>query len=222
MTVERKVNIMKDLILIGASGYGREIYDMIERLNKDVKAYNVLGFIDDNKDIWGTEINTVKVLGGSEYVKKHFVNKSVCAVITIASASVKRKMVEELDGYVEWETLIDPTAIVSNYCHIGKGSLIGAFSQVGPNATIGEFCSILYACSVGHDAILEDYVSAMDYCDITGYDYLEEGVYLGSSVAILPNLRICKNAVIGGGAVVVKDLLEQGTYTGVPAKLMKG
>lgn len=212
---------MKNLILIGASGYGREIYDMIERINKKEKKYNVLGFIDDNKEIWDTKINTLKVLGGLDYVKEHFYGEKVHAVIAIASADVKRKIVNELDKYVKWETLIDPTAIVSNYCTIGKGSLIGAFTQVGPNSKVGEFCSILYACSIGHDAILEDYVSSMDYCDITGYDYLEEGVYLGSSVAILPNIRICKDSIIGGGTVVVKDLLEKGTYIGVPAKLMK-
>lgn len=212
---------MKDLILIGASGYGREIYDMLERINEKEKKYNVIGFIDDNKEIWGTKINTVEVLGGIDYVKENFRDKDVYAVIAIASAAVKRKIVKELDEYVEWESLIDPTAIVSNYCNIGKGTLIGAFNQIGPNSKVGEFCSLLYACSVGHDAVLEDYVSAMDYCDITGYDYLEEGVYLGSSVAILPDIRICKNSIIGGGAVVVKDLPEQGTYTGVPAKLMK-
>ena len=60
---------MKDLILVGASGYGREIYDMIERINDRKHVYNVIGFIDDNPEIWGTKINTVPVLGGVEYVK---------------------------------------------------------------------------------------------------------------------------------------------------------
>ena len=150
---------MKDLILVGASGYGREIYDMIERINDRKHVYNVIGFIDDNPEIWGTKINTVPVLGGVEYVKEHFKEECMYAVLTIAAADIKRKIVNELDGYVTWETLIDPTAIVSNYCSIGKGSLIGAFSQVGPNSKVGNFCSVLYACSVGQDAQLEDDVS---------------------------------------------------------------
>lgn len=208
---------MKDLILIGASGYGREIYDMLERINEKEKKYNVIGFIDDNKEIWGTKINTVEVLGGIDYVKENFYDKDIYAAIAIASAGVKKRIVNELDKYVEWETLIDPTAIVSNYCNIGKGTLIGAFNQIGPNAKVGEFCSILYACSIGHDAVLKDYVSVMDYCDITGYDYLEEGVYLGSSVSIIPSIRVCKDSVLGAGAVVCKDIIETGTYVGVPA-----
>ncbi len=212
---------MKKLVLIGASGYGREVYDMLERINQKENTYNIIGFIDDDKSLWGKMINGVKVLGGIEYLKSNYLNERIYAAITIASADVKRKIVRELDNYVIWESLIDPTAIISKYCNIGKGTLIGAFSQIGPNSQIGDFCSILYACNVGHDAVLEDYVSAMDYCDITGHAHLEEGAYLGSSVAILPDIRICKNSVIGGGAVVVKDLIEQGTYTGVPAKLMK-
>lgn len=212
---------MKNLIIIGASGYGREIYDMIERINEKKDKYNVIGFIDDNEKIWGTEVNTVSVLGGMDYLKKNFNKKEVSAVLAIASADVKKKIALELDEYVQWETLIDPTALVSKYCKIGDGSLIGAFTQVGPNSIVGKFCSILYACSIGHDAILEDYVSVMDYCDITGYDYLEEGVYLGSSVAILPGLKVCKESVLGGGTVVVKDILEKGTYVGVPARLIK-
>lgn len=209
---------MKDLILIGASGYGREINDMIERINEKEPTYNLLGFIDDNSELWGTVINGVEVLGGLDYVKENFQNKAVCAAITIASANVKRKIVKELDEYVSWENIIDPTAIISKYCEIGQGNLIGPFTQIGPNSKVGDFCSIVYCCSIGHDAILEDYVSAMDYCDITGYDYLEEGVYLGSSVAILPSIRICKDTTIGGGGVVVKDILAQGTYIGVPVK----
>lgn len=212
---------MKDLIIIGASGYGREIYDMIERINEKEEKYNILGFIDDNEKIWGTEINTVNVLGGTDYVKKHIRKKEVSAVLAIASADAKKKIKSELDEYVQWETLIDPTAIVSKYCNVGKGSLIGAFTQIGPNSIVGDFCSILYACNIGHDAILENYVSIMDYCDITGYDHLEESVYIGTSVAILPGIRVCKESVLGGGTVVVKDILEKGTYVGVPARLIK-
>lgn len=211
---------MKDLVLIGASGYGREVYDTIERINKNKPTYNVVGFIDDDEKIWETKVNGIEVLGGIDYIKNNFKDKEIYATITIASADVKKKISSKLEKYVTWENIVDPTALISNYCHIGKGTLIGPYSQVGPNSKVGDFCSVLFGCSIGHDAVLEDFVSVMDYCDITGYDYLEEGVYLGSSVAILPNIRICKDSVVGGGAVVVKNLLETGTYIGIPAKKM--
>ena len=43
---------MKDLIIVGASGFGRELTQYIEDINyaNDVKQWNLLGYIDDNPD----------------------------------------------------------------------------------------------------------------------------------------------------------------------------
>lgn len=213
-------NIMKDLIIIGASGFGRGVYDMILRINEKEKTFNVLGFIDDNEALWGNKLNGLEVLGGIEYAKEHF-DKNVAGTIAIASAGIKRKIVEELNDLIEWVNIIDPTALVSGFSTVGIGNIVGPYTLLEANCKLGNFCSIVYSCAIGHDAVLEDYVSIMDYCDITGYDYLEENVYLGSSVCIIPNKRICKNSVLGAGAVVTSDITEAGTYVGVPAKLIK-
>lgn len=212
---------MKDLIIIGASGHGREVLDIIERINDVKPTYNILGFVDDNEAIQGHSINGIKVLGGLSYLKEFLLNRKIFVVIAIANADIKRKISSELEGIALWTNIIDPTVIVSKYCSIGYGNVIGPYSWIGPNSQIGNFCDCVFACSVGHDVIIEDYVSIMDYCDITGHDYLEAGVYLGSSVAIIPGIRIAQNCILGAGAVVVKDISEQGTYTGIPAKRLK-
>lgn len=211
---------MKDLIIIGASGFGRSVYDMIIRINENKKKYNVLGFIDDNQQMWGQIINGLEILGGSDYVKKNF-KKDVLAIIAIASADIKKRIATDLNDYVEWTNIIDPTALVSKFSTVGIGNIVGPYTLLESNCRLGNFCSIVYSCAIGHDAVLEDYVSIMDYCDITGHDYLEENVYLGSSVCIIPDIRICKNTVIGAGAVVVRNITEAGTYVGTPAKLIK-
>lgn len=212
---------MKDLIIVGASGHGREVLDIIERINDINPTYNILGFVDDNSEIQGNIINGVTVLGGISYLKKLLCEREIFVVIAIANADTKRKLSKELEGLALWTNIIDPTVIVSKYCSLGYGNIIGPYSWIGPNSKIGNFCDCVFACSVGHDVVIEDYVSIMDYCDITGHDYLESGVYLGSSVAIIPEIKIVKDCILGAGAVVVKDIVEQGTYTGVPAKRLK-
>ena len=59
---------MKDLIIIGASGFGREVAWLVERINKMAPTWNVIGFMDDNEDIQGTIINGHKVVGKSNDV----------------------------------------------------------------------------------------------------------------------------------------------------------
>ena len=46
---------MKELIIFGASGFGREVAWAAERMNKITPTWNLLGFMDDAEIIQGTE-----------------------------------------------------------------------------------------------------------------------------------------------------------------------
>lgn len=50
---------------------------------------------------------------------------------------------------------------------------------------------------------------------------IEDDVWVGARVIVMPGLRISKGSVIGAGSVVTKDTIEFGIYGGVPAKLIK-
>ena len=50
---------------------------------------------------------------------------------------------------------------------------------------------------------------------------IEDGVWIGDKVTILPNVRIGKNAVIGANSVVTKDIPENCVAGGIPAKIIK-
>ncbi|MCR5448767.1 MAG: transferase, partial [Solobacterium sp.] len=71
---------MKDLIIFGASGFGREVAWLTERINAQSPTWNFLGFIDDNSEIQGTFINGYKVLGTSADIVKYPEAYYVCAV----------------------------------------------------------------------------------------------------------------------------------------------
>ena len=54
---------MKDLIIIGAGGLGRETIWMTERINAVSPEWNILGFIDDKPSYKGKIIDGYRVLG---------------------------------------------------------------------------------------------------------------------------------------------------------------
>jgi acetyltransferase-like isoleucine patch superfamily enzyme len=58
----------------------------------------------------------------------------------------------------------------------------------------------------------------MSHCDITGCDVLEDGVYVATSVAIIPSVTVGKDAFLGAGSVVVKGVPEGVRVFGNPAK----
>ena len=51
--------------------------------------------------------------------------------------------------------------------------------------------------------------------------YIEDDVWLGLRVVVMPGVRIRKGCIIAAGGVVTKDTIESGVYGGVPAKLIK-
>ena len=100
---------MKDLIIFGASGFGREVAWAVERINKASPTWNLLGFMDDNEDIQGTEINGYKVLGKTTDIGKYPDVYFVCAV---GAAKVRERIIRNLKSVnpdVKFGTVIDPS-----------------------------------------------------------------------------------------------------------------
>ena len=67
---------MRDIFIIGAGGVGKEVAFIIEQVNIKTHKWNILGIVDDDKSLWGTEINGYKVLGGLSVLEK-FKNQDI-------------------------------------------------------------------------------------------------------------------------------------------------
>lgn len=212
---------MKDLVIIGAGGFGREVADTVRSINQVKKTYNLLGFVDDDEQLKNKTINDMIVLGNREDLKALCISGKIHAAIAIANAQIKREIARDLDGFVTWENIIHPTAQVSDYCEMGTGNILQAFSLVGPNTRVGNHCMLNTKSAMGHDARIDDYVSAMSLCDITGGVHLKEGVYLALGVGIIPGITVGEGAYICAGSIVFKDVEAGATMIGNPAKRVK-
>jgi len=215
------MKMVKDLVIIGAGGFGREVADTVRCINRQKETYHLLGFIDDAEHLKNKTINELTVLGNREDLKRICSGRKVYAIIAIADAGLKRAIAEDLDGVVLWENIIHPTAVVSDYCEMGAGNILQAFTIIAPNTVIGSHCMINTRSGMGHDARMEDYVSVMSLCDITGGVCLKEGAYLALSVGIIPGVTIGKEAYLCAGSVVFKDVEPGATMIGNPAKRVK-
>lgn len=208
---------MKDLIIIGASGFGREVAWLVERINRINPTWNLIGFIDDNESIIGTEINGYKVLGKisqySEYPNAYF----VCAV---GSSKIRKQIVQRLVG-AKFATLVDPTVETSDSNTIGEGSIICANTILTVNITIGKHVIINLDCTVGHDSVLRDFITLYPSVNVSGGANYGECVELGTGSQIIQYITIGKGTIVGAGSVVVKELPEECTAVGIPAKPIK-
>jgi sugar O-acyltransferase (sialic acid O-acetyltransferase NeuD family) len=235
---------MKDLYIIGAGGFGREVADIVHAINARAPAYRLAGFIDDDETLWGSVKNDIPVRGGREYLKKLSIPAApdapgisnatdtsgspeipcapaAHAVIAIADAKIKEDLAAYLRGAVVWENIVHPTAVVSAYSEMGRGNIVQAHAFVSANTRMGDHCMINTKSALGHDAVLEDYASVMSYCDVTGNVHIEKGAYLATSVSVIPSVRIGEYAYVCAGSVVLKDVEANAVVIGYPAKRIR-
>lgn len=202
----------KSVVIIGASGHGKVIADII--VNSGDK---VLGFLDDADDVQGKKIIGFPVLGKIA----DYDNYRDCEfVIAIGNPYIREKIAIELP--VKWYTAIHPTAVISSLdVEIGEGTVIMANAVVNPSARIGKHCIINTGAIVEHDNILEDYVHLSPNVTLAGIVKVGKSTHIGAGSCTKQVLNIASDCIIGAGSVIVKDITESGTYVGVPARKIK-
>jgi sugar O-acyltransferase (sialic acid O-acetyltransferase NeuD family) len=209
---------MKKLVIIGVGGFGREVAWLVERINNVNETWDLLGFVDDNIEIKGNLVGNYSVLGDTNWLSNQ--NDDIFAVCAIGSAKVRKKVIQKLDN-VRFATLIDPSVIMSNRKHIGEGCIICAGTILTVDFILGDHVIVNLDCTIGHDAVLKDFVTLYPSVNVSGNTVIGECVEMGTGSLIIQGLTIESETIVGAGAVVVKDLPSKCTAVGSPAKPIK-
>ncbi|MCX7747151.1 MAG: acetyltransferase [Clostridia bacterium] len=211
---------MKDLIIIGAGGVGRETAMLIRDINKVKPEWNVLGFVDDDEKLSGTTIEGTKVIGSVDFINSF--NRDIYVICSVSNPKIKQKIISRLDkDKLRFARLIHPTAVISDDCVIGEDVIIQAYCVITTNVNIGSHVQINPQCGIGHDSEIRDYTSLYWNVNISGNVTIGEGCILGTKATIIQGLRIGDGAIIGSSANVIRDMPANSTAVGNPARVIK-
>lgn len=209
---------MKDIVIIGAGGFGREVAWLIEDINKSKLEWNIIGFVDDNEKIQGSEVNGYRVIGNIDWLKK----QDLFVVNAIGNPTIKKEIINRLDGSKNrYPVLIHPSVIYPQNIEIGEGSILCAGVVITVNVNVGNHVIINISSTIGHDVCIGNYSTILPNVSVSGFVKIDECVSIGTGSAIIQNLSIGKNTVVGAGSVVIKDIEKNSTAVGVPAKVIK-
>lgn len=92
---------MKDLVIVGAGDFGKAIAWLVEHINQHGEKYNILGYVDDNKELQGKILNDYPVIGGTDYLRRLSSEQKIFGVVSVQNPVIKRKIVESRE-YGEW------------------------------------------------------------------------------------------------------------------------
>ena len=197
---------MRQLIIIGASGHGKVVADCAAK-----NGYENIIFLDDDKNV--THCGKYKVVGRS----KEAARMSGDVIVAIGTANFRRKIQTSI-AENRLSTLIHPEAVIGDDVEIGVGSIVMAGVVINSGSRIGKGVIVNTSSSIDHDCMIGDFVHVAVGAHLAGSVLVDDNSWIGAGAIINNNLHVCSSCMIGAGAVVVKNIEEEGTYVGVPAK----
>lgn len=208
------------MIIIGAKGFAKEVLEVCHQ-NGDI---DNLAFYDDvNNDVRGKLYDFFPILKSIKEAKAYFQNTDRRFTIGIGNPELRQKLYNkfiELGGV--YCSTIASTSIIGHYgnsieagCNIMQKTIITNDVRVGKGVIINQLSSI------GHDVIIGDFVEICPSVSVSGNCTIGKKTFIGTNAVILPKITIGENVIIGAGSIVTKNLPDNCTAVGIPAKIIK-
>ena len=199
----------RGIVIVGASGHGKVIADIAKK-----NGYNEIVFLDDNELL--KESNGYPVVGTSKDASKYCISDFIVA---IGNARIRQDVQNRLaEAGLHLTTLIHPNAVIGENVSLDEGTVVMAGAVINPCTKIGKGCIINTCASVDHDCTIGDFSHVSVGAHIAGKVTIGDHAWIGIGGVVSNNIEITGDCMIGAGAVVVKDIMESGTYVGVPAR----
>lgn len=203
---------MQPLILLGDGAFAEEVADLIE----DIGGYDLLGFARNlpfesaPRQVLGKPVFSVEEM-------RPYVND--CLVVGAIGSPKRASFLTEVESLgFRFATLIHPLARVSRTASIGPGCVIGPGSQVSAHATLAGHVLVNRGVLIGHHVRIDAFATLSPGANIAGKVHIRHSAYVGMGALVLDNRIVGARATVGAGAVVTRDVDEDITVVGIPAR----
>ena len=201
---------MKRCVVLGASGFGKEIAWIISRINVITPSFELVGFCDDAPDkqtgsfagytLFGVLEQAAASLEGCGFICAIGNNRIRQRVSTRAIAA----------GLVPL-SIVDPTASIAPDAVVGDGSFLGVGSVVSTGTMLGCGVIVNHQACIGHDVQLGNFSQVCPGARVSGWCAIGEGALLGTNAAVIPSIKIGAWATLGAGSTALRDIPDGAT-----------
>ena len=209
--------ISKKAIIIGAGGFGREVYRYLLDLQKVHQEIEIEGFLDNNFDaLRGFSSIEKPIIGNTDFLQVAIDKFYVCAIGDVNIRASIFDKVKLMGGH--FFTIIHPSVRISASCSVDEGAIICPGAILTDNVKIGKNVIINLNVMCGHDVEIGDHSILCPMVNINGNVNVYWKVFIGSSAVLTPGTRIGEDCKISAGSVVYKTWGANLLLHGNPAK----
>lgn len=212
---------MRDIVILGVGGHGRETLEVLEAMRDDAAALRVIGFLDDAAGHAERSVHGLPVLGDRQWMLRPEA-RHVAVALGLGAPAVRRAAAEWAKQHgIAVPPLRHPTSLVSRRVAIPDGVMLMSHARVSIDVQLGPFVHLNHASSVSHDCALGAFATLAPGAYLAGAVVLDEGAELGIGAVAIPGVHIGAWSVVGAGAVVTTAVPPNAIAAGVPATVRR-
>ena len=206
---------MKNLIIIGARGFGRELYLAAKESLGYGEKFVVKGYLDSQSDALDKYLDYPRILSSPE---EYELDEEDVFIIALGDPKW-RKHYAELMGRkgASFISLIHRTASLGSTVKLGQGCYIARNALLTADIQVGNHTCIFHGAMVGHDCVIGDYCHLAAQVFLGGGVHVDQGAVLHPGSRVAPHKRIGESAVVGIGSAVISNVKPSTTGFGMPA-----
>jgi len=206
---------MKRLVIIGAGGMGRTLYNIATESVGYGTDFMIKGFVDDDLSALDDFEGYPPILGK---ISDYEIDDDDVFTFSIGGDS-RRVCIESLVAKgAEFINLIHSTARIGTNVRLGKGNIIAAFTSIGPDCNIGDYNMIQSYSVIGHDACIGSFNRLDTHVTCVGGIRIMDETTVHTSAVINHKVTVGNNCKVGACSFVIRSVKDGQTVFGMPAK----
>lgn len=209
---------MKELLIIGARGFGREIYNLALICNEVNQNFLIKGFLDDKKNALDGYEHYPPIINTVENYQPTENDVFVCALGNVHYKKKYTDIILQKNG--KFISLVHPKATIYTNAIIGERAIVTDNVLISCDTQIGNDVIIHAGTIIGHDVKIGNNCSLGAHTFCGGYSVIEDFVTIHPHSSVMPHKTVRKNCIVGISSVIIKNTIENTTLHGNPATVL--
>ena len=206
---------MKHLLIIGAGGFGREMFGAAREAVGFGTEFDIRGFLDARAGALEGFAGYPPVVGDPATYTPQADDVFITALGDLAA---RRRCVAALEAKgARFATVIHRSAFIGPNVVIGEGAFIAPHAVLTADVRVGRHSCVFHGSSIGHDSSLADFTHVYAQCSLGGAVKVGAGARIFPGSVIVPRRTVGTDATVGAGSAVVLDVPAGTTVFGNPA-----
>lgn len=209
---------MNQLIIIGARGWGREVFAAVQGTRGYRSGEFVIkGFLDSKIDaLEGLNGNYPPILCAPE---DYIIQPDDVFFVAMGEPKWRKYYAEMMaQKGARFMTIMCDGAYINPTATIGEGSFVAGWSCISDNVVLGKHTIIHTFCDLGHDAQVGDYSSIEAYAFLGGYARVGQESVMHVRSTLIRHKCIGNQVEVGASSVVMRNVPDGLHVFGNPAK----